>query len=308
MKIAIFLLSLSIYPYANCIAQDTDSLIIENPVELSVEKRNLGNTEQEVFMLHVKEANKVEVEKAWTKSLEKSNKAKMEINGNERTILGATIADIDKTMPFNVYSQIVEDRKGIKIYAAFQKSDSTWIDPESESGNTLRTEKVLMRFGRDIYAEVLSDKLSVENKKLKDLEKNHDSNLKSQTNLKKNIQSDSLAIFNNKNEIDLKKKEYSTVTEKLSQKRNEVASTNYTSEDAKKTANKLVKEIEKEQKQVSKEIEKLQNNTLDKEKDIAEYFYEIEQLKVEESEILKRVTNQKSRTKSLEEEIYQLKN
>ena len=308
MKFSIVLLSFYFLSFTNIYAQETDSLIIANPVELKVEKRNLGNKEQKVFMIHVSDAVLEDVEKAWATSLEKRNKAKMELIGGERIIKEITIEDIDKKAIFNVYSQVTSGRNGINVYAAFQINDSTWIDPESESGITIRTEKVMMNFGQKIYTEVLNDKLVIESKKLKEIEKSHDSNLEEHNDLKKIIQSDSLAIFNNRNEIELKKKEYSTITDKLSKQRNEMASTNYTSDEAKKLDNKKVKGIEKEQKQVTKTIEKLQDDIIDKEKNIAGSFYKIEQLKVEETEILKKVTDQKSRVLSLENEIYSLEN
>lgn len=308
MKFSIVFLSFYFLSFTNIYAQETDSLIIANPVELKVEKRNLGNKEQKVFMIHVSDAVLEDVEKAWATSLEKRNKAKMELIGGERIIKEITIEDIDKKAIFNVYSQVTSGRNGINVYAAFQINDSTWIDPESESGITIRTEKVMMNFGQKIYTEVLNDKLVIESKKLKEIEKSHDSNLEEHNDLKKIIQSDSLAIFNNRNEIELKKKEYSTITDKLSKQRNEMASTNYTSDEAKKLDNKKVKGIEKEQKQVTKTIEKLQDDIIDKEKNIAGSFYKIEQLKVEETEILKKVTDQKSRVLSLENEIYSLEN
>ena len=304
MKTALLFLSFFVFQFVNINAQETDSLIIANPVELKVEKRHLGNKEHNVFMLYVNEATLEDVEKAWNNYLEKGNKSKMELIRGERIIKGITIKDIDKSALLNVYTQVTEGRKGINVYAAFQINDSTWIDPDSESGNTIRTEKVLMNFGREIYAEVLNDKLVIESKKLKELDKSHDTNLKEQSSLRKTIQSDSLAIFNNKNEIDLKKKEYSTVTDKLSKQRNEIASTNYTSEEAKKEANKKMKVIEKEQKKITKTIEKLHNDIIDKEKNIADSFYKIEQLKVEETEILNKVTDQKSRVDRLEHEIF----
>lgn len=306
MKFSIILLSFYLFSFTNLFSQEIDSLIIANPIELKVEKRKLGNKEQKVFMIHVSEAVLEDVEKAWTNTLEKKNKAKMELVGGERIIKGITIEDIDKKALFNVYSQVTTGRNGINVYAAFQINDSIWIDPESDSGNTIRTEKVMMNFGQKIYTEVLNDKLVIESKKFKELEKSYDSKLEEHSDLRKNIQSDSLAIFNNKNEIELKKKEYSTVTDKLSKQRNEIASTNYSSEEAKKEANRKVKQIEKEQKQVTKTIEKLQDDTIDKEKNIADSFYKIENLKVEETEILKKVTEQKSRVDRLEHEIYSL--
>ena len=308
MKYSIFLLSFYLISITNLFAQEADSLIVANPVELKVEKRNLGNKEQKVFMIHVSEAVLDDVEKAWTKTLEKRNKAKMELIGGERIITGITIEDIDKKALFNVYSQVTTGRKGINVYAAFQINDSTWIDPESDSENTIRAEKVMINFGREIYAEVLNDKLVIESKKLNELEKSYDSNLIEHGDFKKIIQSDSLVIFNNRNEIELKKKEYSTITDKLSKQRNEIASTNYTSDEAKMEANKKVKEIEKERKKVTKKIEKLQNDIIDKEKNIAESFYKIEQLKVEETELLKNVTAQKTIVDRLENEILSFEN
>jgi len=308
MKYAVILISTFLIQFTNIRAQETDSLIIQNPVKLGVEKHSLADINHEVFVLWVSEANPEDVTKAWNKTMESGNKAKLESEGNLHQIKGAILKDIDKKKPMNVYTEIKQDRKGVKVFAAFQQSDSTWIDPRSESGITIRTENVMMNIGRKIYQEVLKDKLVNENKKLKELEKNHESNLIEQSNFRKKIQSDSLAIFNNRNEIELKKKEYSTVTDKLSKQRNEIASTNFSSDEAKKEANRKMKEIEKEQKKITKTIEKLQNGIIDDEKSIAGSFYNIEHLKVEETEILKNITDQKTKVVRLESEIFSFEN
>lgn len=308
MKYAIIMISFFLFQLTSINAQETDSLIIENPVKLSIEKHSLADLNQEVFVLWVSGANPNDVTKAWGKTMESGNKAKLESEGNKHQIIGAILKDIDKNNSMNVYADIIQERKGVKVFAAFQLNDSTWIDPDSDDDKTVKTENLLTGFGEKVYIEVLNNKLSVENGQLKSLEKENNSNLKSQTNEKKSIQSDSLSIFNTRNEIKLKKGEYTTTTDKLSKQRNYIASTNFTSDEEKKEANKLMKNIEKELKKITKEIEKLQNNIVDMEKNIKESYYKIDQLKVEETELMDKITEQKSRIKRLEHEIYELEN
>jgi len=308
MKNALLLLSFFLFQTANFNAQDTDSLIIENPVKLSAEKHNLADLQQEVFVLWVSEANPNDVTKAWGRTMESGNKAKLESEGSKHQIMGALMKEIDKSNTMNVYSEIIQQRNGVNLYVSFQLSDSTWIDPNLDIDKTVKVEKLLAGFGEKIYIEVLNDKLSVENGQLKTLEKENNSNLKSQGIEKKSIQSDSLSIFSTRNEIKLKKDEYTMTTDKLSKQRNYIASTNFTSNEEKKEANRLMKNIEKELKRITNEIEKHQNRIINKEKDIKDSYYKIDQLKVEETEIMDKITEQKSRVKRLEHEIYGLKN
>ena len=308
MKNALLLLSCFLFQTTFINAQGADSLIIENPVKLSVVKHNLADLHQVVFLLWVSEANPNDVTKAWGKTMETGNKAKLESEGNLHQIMGVIMKEIDKSNTMNVYSEIIQQRKGVNLYVAFQFSDSTWIDPNLDIDKTVKIENLLAGFGEKIYIEVLNDKLSVENGQLKTLEKENNSNLKLQGSEKKSIQSDSLSIFSTNNEIKLKKDEYSVTTDKLSKQRNYIASTNFILDDEKKEANRLMKNIEKELKRNTKEIERLQNYIIDKEKDIKNAYYKIDQLIVEETEIQNKITEQKSRIKKLEQEIYGLEN
>lgn len=308
MKRSLIISFLSFFILNAVFSQETDSLILQNPVHVSASNHNLKGDPQSVFLLFIEEANKEEVTKAWDSAMEKGTKSKMEKDGNKRFIHKIIIEDIDKETLFDVHAEVIEARKGIKVFVAFQAADSTWIDPKKESGNTIRAEKVLMKFGQKIYGEVLSDKLKVEQGVLKDFEKQREDIAKDQTNLTKSIQADSLGIHNARNEIKLKKDEYSTVTEKLSDQRTGMVQTNYSSDDQKKEAEKLIKETEKDQKKITKTIENLRNDIIDMEKNISESFYEIEQLKVDDNDIMQKITVQNERIKTLENAIFDLQN
>jgi hypothetical protein len=309
MKYAIIFLSFYFYQITSIFAQEKDSLIVEtveNPVKLNVEKRNISGAEQEVFALWVIEANTNDVSKAWEKAMESGNKAKMTSDGNRHEIIGIILKEIDKENPMNVYSEIRQGHDGVHIYVAFQLSGSSWIDPNSNQDKTIKAENLLSAFGVKVYLELLDDKLSIEKGELKDIEKEYSANLKSQSNERKSIQADSLSIFNIINEIKIKKDEYSSSNDKLSKQRNYVASTNFSSDDDKKEANKLVKDIEKELKKIMKSIENMQSDIIDKERDINDYHSEIGQLKIHEDELMSRLTDQRILVEEIEHEIYDL--
>jgi hypothetical protein len=308
MKYAIIFLSFYFLQFTTIYAQDNDSLIIENPVKLNSEKHNLAGTDQESFALWVSEANSDDVAKAWEKAMESGNKAKMESIGNKHEIVGVILKKIDKTNPMNVYTDINQGREGVNVYVAFQLGDSSWIDPNSNQDKTVKAENLLTAFGFKIYLEVLDDKLSVENSKLKGIEKEYNANLKNQTDERKSIQADSLSIFNIENEIRLKKNVYKGTTDILSMQQNYIAGTNFSSDVELKEANRLMKDIEKELKRTTKSIENAQSDIIDKQKDIKDSYLGIDQLKKQEEELMNKLTEQRSRVDRLEHEIYNIEN
>jgi len=140
MKYAIIFLGFYLLQFTTICAQENDSLIVENPVKLNIEKHKLAGTDQDAFALWVSEAISNDVAKAWAKTMQSGNKAKMESSGNSHEIVGIILKDIDKQNPINVYTEISQEREGVNVYVAFQLSDSIWIDPNSDQDKTIKAE------------------------------------------------------------------------------------------------------------------------------------------------------------------------
>ena len=284
-------------------AQNIDSMIVKNPVRIGVEERELGGEVQKVFSLFVMNSSIDEVEKAWDKYMESGNKVKMVADGSYRTMEGAINKNIDPNQPIDIFSELAQGRKGVFVYVAIRLPDSTWISPEGNADKTIRTEKILMRFGKLIYKEYLMDELKDQENKLDDLEKDYNGILKKQTNLKKEIQSDSLEIFNIENDIKAAKENYKSVADELSRKEREMRNTEFTSDDAKKIAEKELKDLQKEKKRIAKSIEKMQNDVIEVNNNIVEADYYLQLAKEDEQKVLEKIFEQKKIVDKLREAI-----
>jgi hypothetical protein len=285
-----------------------DSLFVKNPVTIQPAKHHLAHESQVVFELTIQEANKQNVEKAWDDSMEKGNKSKIIREGNKRTIETIVLEKIDPEKTYNVHAEVIESRKGTKLFVGFEDAEGNWIDPEANMGNTIGAERVLIHFGNTAYAEVLEEKMKKEESLLKDIEKERSSIAKKLTSYQKSIQSDSLGIHNARNSIQLHKDQYKTVTEKLRGQKTDLAKSSTGSDEEKKALEDLIKVSEKEQKSITKDIEKLQDEIIDLEKSISESFYEIEKLKADDAHMMDQFTQQQERIIQLKNEIFELKN
>jgi len=284
-------------------ANDFSDLIIENPVFITTVKHHLGGKEQPVYKMTVSEAITEDVSKAWTKSLQSHNKSKMEQNGDQYEIKVIELDKIDDSKLFNVYAKIEQLEHGVAIYAAYQIDDSLWVDPEKNTGISVKTKNSLLGFGNQVYLEVLEDKSKTETNLLKSIDKEINLIDKDITNDKRNIQTDSLKIFNSRIEIKENKSAYSAVSERLSEQKTKMASTTFTDKNEEKKANSQLKSIERERKGISKEIERLQNSILKYEQNIDNSYIQINQF-VDKKEVLQeKMKLQQKRVDILKEEM-----
>ena len=268
--------------------------------EVSVGRRTLNLKDSTVFVLEVHRALEKDVNDSWKKAIEK-NKIKAVIKNDQLTIKGVILESISST-PMDVYSTAIQQDKGVKLYSVFILNGER-IDPHGKEGESVKVRKLLERFGAQVYETVLVRELKEKEEVLEELTKNRDKNLKKQDKIDKAIQKDSLNIFSTETEIGLLKGQLEGATERYNAKKKKVASTNYATKEDAKEAKADLKILDKERKEVEKEIQKNSKAILSYKSQIRDYWYELKQLKADETSLEQKLANQRAIVKLAEEEM-----
>lgn len=272
----------------------------QNGYKQLVEHRLLNGHDTLVFVLEVDRAIEKDVVKAWKKAMEK-NKIKASITDDQLVVKGVVIERVSSDS-LDIYSTIVQQDKSVRLYTSFY-AKKEWIDPRSKEGTSVKIRTMLDNFGAKVYREVLERELGEKETELKDLTKMRDKNLKSQDQLDKQIQKDSLQIGVEETEIALLKGELKNATERYSAQKAKVASGTITDKDALKSEKDKLKEYEKDRKSIEKEIKKHSDNVLDLKADIRDNQHRLKQLGKEHQNIEDKIIAQHGVVKSAEEEL-----
>ena len=268
--------------------------------EVSVGRRTLNLKDSTVFVLEVHRAMEKDVNDSWKKAIEK-NKVKAVIKNDQLTLKGVVLESISST-PMDVYSTVVQQDKGVKLYSVFILNGER-IDPHGKEGESVKVRQLLERFGAEVYEAVLVRELKEKEDALKELTKNRDKNLKKQDKIDKAIQKDSLNILSTETEISLLKGQLEGATERYNVKKKKVATTNYATKEDAKEARADLKILDKERKEVEKEIQKNSKAILSYKSQIREYWYELKQLKADESSLEQKLADQRAVVKLAEDEL-----
>lgn len=269
--------------------------------EISVENRIINGVDSTVFVLEVDRAIDKDVSKAWKKIVEKKGKIKSVTKNDLTTISGITMESIDEK-PLDIYSKVIQQDTSVRLYAVFIV-DNERVDPNGVEGASVKVRKFLSQFGADIYKEVLEREVEEKESKLEDMVKAREKNLKTQDNLDKSIQRDSLKISSEETEIGLLKGQLQGATDRYTTLKNKIAKTNYSDKDLAKEDKSKLKEIEKERKGIEKDIQKHTDEILDLKSEIRDYWYELKQHKVDLEKLEEEIITQRKMVKYAQKEL-----
>jgi hypothetical protein len=270
----------------------------QNGYILSVENRLLNAKDTSAFVVEIDRAVEKDVVKAWKKAVER-NKVKAAISDDQLTIKGIVIESVSMDS-MDIYSTIVQNDKSVKVYSSFIVAGER-IDPNGKEGTAVKVRKLLGNFGAKVYREVLERELDEKEKELKDLTKLREKNLKSQDQIDKDIQNDSLQIGVEETEISLLKGQLVNATDRYSAQKAKLASV--TDKDALKEEKAKLKEYEKERKDIEKDIKKHSDKILSLKADIRDNQHRLKQLGKEHQDIEDKIVNQHGVVKAAEEEL-----
>jgi chromosome segregation ATPase len=122
------------------------------------------------FTVIIPQANLKDVVNAWKKYIKQGTTKPTitEVDG-EYQVKGTTLVNISPE-PINVYTQIKDMEKSLRLTAYFTEDDSTFISSELNPEKANAAEKYVKNFAQMIYRVAVENELEVETKKLSVLE------------------------------------------------------------------------------------------------------------------------------------------
>ncbi len=155
------------------------------PVVIEDITKAISRGEQPGFRVRIYQAEKKEIDNAWSKVIRNDTKSKVENVNNEFSIIWTNLKDISQK-PINVYAIINPYQTYVELNAFFEL-DSVFITKASNETEYLAARKFVRDFAIEKYREALAAEIKTEEKKLSDLEGDLDKFVKENDNLHKKI-------------------------------------------------------------------------------------------------------------------------
>ena len=228
----------------------------QKPITVSGDSLKFVKSSMPGLSVNIPEANYEKTLKTWIKTLESGTKSKVAKENNELFIFGANIKEISLT-PVNIYSKIVTRDSMLQLSASFELGKDKYIEKAKSEADYAKVQNFLKQFAKNEYLEVAKERVSTEEKKLKDLEKDLASLEKEKARLQKSIQSNNTTITNEKDNIVLQNNDLKTVTASITDNNSQLTSMDDGA--AKEERQKYIKELEKRKKKILSSIESSEN-------------------------------------------------
>ncbi len=227
----------------------------QKPVTLTPDSVNIGHTGFPGFWLSIPEVKSAVVKASWIKSIEKGTKSKVKKENDDLTIFGAIIKDVYQGS-VNIMSKVVDQDSLCRLFVCVETTRNKFIGKSSPEYEKLS--KYLKNFGKDQYVALAKDQLSVENDKLREMDKDLKTARKNNEKYEKNIQSAKTLRSEAKDKINSLNKEVVQVTSDIDS--NTTLSASAPDGDAKKAKQSELKTLEKKKKGLLKDIHAAENN------------------------------------------------
>jgi chromosome segregation ATPase len=226
------------------------------PVTLTDDSLKIGKTNLPAISVTIPEVNYENTLKVWIKNLESGTKSKVVTDNNEMTIFGAKVKDVSPD-PVNVYSKMIKLDSMVQLKAAFELKKDQYIDRTGTPAEFSKAQNYLKQFAKDQYIAIVKAQVDVEDKKLREIEKELSSLEKEKTKMQKSIQSNNTEIANEKENITVQNNEVTTVSAAIIE-HNKQLDTMKTGP-AKEEKMKYLKDLDKRKKKAQSSAESSQN-------------------------------------------------
>lgn len=244
MKLKITLIILGIFPFLGINAQ--------KPITITDDTLQIGKSVLPGMSVTIPEADYDKALKTWTRDLQTGTKSKVVTENGEMSIFGAKIRAISSNQ-INVYSRLVRLDSMLQLFASFETKKDQYIERSSGEPEYAKAQDFLKEFAKNQYIEVVKGQADIEEKKLRDLQKELSSLENEKSKMQKGIQSDNSTISNEKDNITLMNNELNTVNAAIIEQNSILA----TMEEgpAKKEIAVQIKDLEKRKKKAQNAIE-----------------------------------------------------
>ena len=230
----------------------------QEAIIVSEDSLKIGNSLLPGLSVTIPEANYEKTLKAWVKDLRSGSKSKVVTDKDEMSIFGAKIKDISAD-PINVYSKLIRDDSGLKLYASFELKKDYYIERSGDEGEFVKAQNYLRNFSKDRYIEIVKEQADAEDKKLRDLQKKLSSLERETSRLQKSIRSDNSLIASEKANLPVQNDELTIVLASLDEQNELIASME--AGPAQKEKAQLIKDLKKRKKKAEKSLTSSKNKS-----------------------------------------------
>ena len=236
------------------------------------------------------------------KYMRKDSKSRTEDANGELFIIGAVNKNIHPT-PFNIYIKHLEINDGVRLTAFFTPDDTLYFSNALDNEKAIAIKKYLRDFALQEYRGVVKDELTVQRRRLTNLESEFESLIKAKQRSEKNINEAKRDIeSNNRSLIDFNKLD-TTKSEEILRQKDVVSRLKGTGGEEEKLAAKKLKSLESEKRKLEKESEKTARDTDNQNIRIEDEKRRIEKNLNDQESKKKEIEKQKDKTKSVEEKL-----
>jgi len=182
----------------------------QQPIIVSEDSLKIGNSLVPGLSVTIPEANYEKALKVWIRDLQAGTKSKVVSENGEMSIFGAKIKSIS-SLPVNVYSKLVRLDSMLQLFASFETKKDQYIERSTGAPEYTKAFDYLKEFAKNQYMEVAKDQAGLEEKKLRDLQKELSSLENEKSRMQKSIQSNNNSIISDKENITLQNNELNIV-------------------------------------------------------------------------------------------------
>lgn len=228
------------------------AITAQQPITVSEDSLQIGTSILPGFSVTIPEAEYDVVLKAWTRELESGTRSKVHTQNSEMQILGGKVKAISKNA-INVFSKLEKFDSMLILYASFETSKDQYITSAAGEAEFLIARDFMKEFAKNQYIDVAKAQSDLEDKKLRDLERELSSLQNEKSRMEKSIESNRSSIVSEKENIALMNNELNIVDAALLGQDSLLASMEAGPEQ--KVKNKEIKEFDKRKKKALNSIE-----------------------------------------------------
>lgn len=264
-------------------------LTAQKPILVTEDSLSSGNAKYPGFRVVIPEVNYDRVEKNWLKELQSGTKSKVVVESGMMSIFGANLKSISPT-PMNVYSRLTDEDSVLVLMASMELKKDVYIEKANGDTELAAAKAFLKQFAKDQYLGFVKDELTVEEKKLKDLNGELSSLQNNKSRMQKSIHSNRTTIKSEQDNIVLQNTEISRLTVEVQTQTEQLTSMEEGA--AKEEKAGYLKELEKKKKKLLNDVESSENKINKANNEIDEATREIPKNESEQEVVREKIARQ----------------
>lgn len=227
-------------------------LTAQKPILLTEDSVSFSNGKYPGFRVIIPEVSYDRVEKNWIKEMQSGTKSKVVVENGLMSIFGAYLKSVSPT-PINVYSRLTDQDSALCLMASMELKKDVYIEKANGETELAAARAFLKQFAKEQYLDFVKDELTMEEKKLKDLNGELSSLQNNKSRMQKSIQSNNTTIKTEQDNIVLQNTEISKLTMEIQTQSEQLTSMEEGA--AKEEKAGYLKELDKKKKKLMNDVE-----------------------------------------------------